>query len=67
MVGIGPYDYWAIEYGYTFDKDLQPILSRASEPELQFSTDEDTTGPDPLARRYDFNKNPWTLPRIGQS
>ncbi len=58
MVGIGPYDYWAIEYGYTFEKDLQPILSRASEPELQFSTDEDTTGPDPLARRYDFSKNP---------
>jgi hypothetical protein len=58
MVGIGPYDFWAIEYGYTFDKDLLPILARASEPELQFSTDEDTTGPDPLARRYDFSKNP---------
>lgn len=58
MIGIGPYDYWAIEYGYTFEKDLNPILSRASEPELQFGTDEDTTGPDPLARRYDFSKNP---------
>lgn len=58
MVGIGPYDYWAIEYGYTFEKELQPILARASEPELQYSTDEDTTGPDPLARRYDFSKNP---------
>jgi Met-zincin/Domain of unknown function (DUF5117) len=58
MVGLGPYDVWAIEYGYTFEKDLAPILARASEPQLQYSTDEDTTGPDPLARRYDFSKNP---------
>lgn len=59
MIGIGPYDFWAIEYGYTFDeKSLPKILSRCSEPELQFSTDEDTSGPDPLARRYDFSKNP---------
>ena len=37
----------AIEYGYTFDeKDLPEILKRCSEPELQYATDEDTTGPD---------------------
>lgn len=58
MHGIGPYDYWAIEYGYTFDKDLKPILARVGEPELQFATDEDTGGPDPLARRYDYGKDP---------
>lgn len=58
MLTIGPYDFWAIEYGYTFDKDLKPILSRVAEPHLQFATDEDTSGPDPLARRYDFSKNP---------
>ncbi|MBT4013983.1 MAG: DUF5117 domain-containing protein [Planctomycetaceae bacterium] len=58
MHGIGPYDYWAIEYGYTFEKDLLPILARVSEPELQFATDEDTGGPDPLARRYDYGKDP---------
>ncbi len=58
MIDLGPYDYWAIEYGYTFDKNLEPILARVSEPELQFATDEDTVGPDPLARRYDFSKNP---------
>ena len=58
MIGIGPYDYWAIEYGYTFEKDLKPILARVSEPELQFATDEDTAGPDPLARRYDFSAKP---------
>ncbi|MCA9127061.1 MAG: zinc-dependent metalloprotease [Planctomycetales bacterium] len=59
MIDIGPYDFWAIEYGYTFDnKALPKILERVSERELQFSTDEDTAGPDPLARRYDFSANP---------
>ena len=58
MHGIGPYDYWAIEYGYTFEKDLKPILARVTEPELQYATDEDTGGPDPLARRYDYGKDP---------
>ncbi|TWU08299.1 zinc-dependent metalloprotease [Stieleria varia] len=59
MIDIGPYDYWAIEYGYTFDdKTLPEILKRCVEPELQYATDEDTSGPDPLARRYDFSKDP---------
>ncbi len=59
MLGIGPYDFWAIEYGYTLDNSkLSEILKRCSEPELQYATDEDTTGPDPLARRYDFGRDP---------
>ena len=50
---------WAIEYGYTLkDKDLKKILSRCAEPQLAFATDQDTNGPDPLARRYDFSKEP---------
>ena len=58
MIGIGPYDEWAIEYGYTLENNLKPILDRVSEPELQYATDEDTYGPDPFARRYDFSSNP---------
>ncbi len=58
MTAVGPYDMWAIEYGYTFASDLKPILDRVAEPELVYATDEDTFGPDPLARRYDFSKNP---------
>ena len=27
MIGIGPYDEWAIEYGYSFEKDLKPVLA----------------------------------------
>jgi hypothetical protein len=57
MIDIGPYDMWAIEYGYTFG-DPKEVAKRASEPELQFGTDEDTWGPDPLCRRYDFSAEP---------
>ena len=57
MTGIGPYDMWAIEYGYTFG-DTKKVLSRVAEPALVFATDEDTSGPDPLARRYDFSNDP---------
>ena len=59
MIGVGPYDMWAIEYGYTLDsKKLPKILARVAEPELAYCTDQDTFGPDPLARRYDFSKDP---------
>lgn len=58
MIKLGPYDMWAIQYGYGFEKDQSKILNRVSEAQLQFATDEDTLGPDPLARRYDFSKNP---------
>jgi hypothetical protein len=57
MLTVGPYDEWAIEYGYTFATDLKPILSRVAEPELAFATDEDTWDSDPYARRYDFAKD----------
>lgn len=57
MLGVGPYDLWAIEYGYTFD-DPAKVLTRVSEPELTYATDEDTGGPDPLARTYDFASDP---------
>lgn len=57
MTGVGPYDMWAIEYGYTFG-DTKKVLARVAEPELAYGTDEDTSGPDPFARRYDFSKDP---------
>lgn len=64
MIDIGPYDMWAIEYGYTAsDSNLKKILSRVSEPELAYGTDEDVGGPDPLARRYDFSKDPLDYAR----
>jgi hypothetical protein len=65
---VGPYDMWAIEYGYkplsggTEGElaDLKKIASRSAEPELAYATDEDTRGidPDPLTNRFDLGKEP---------
>ena len=57
MIDIGAYDYWAIEAGYTL-ADPKEVLKRVAEPELIYGTDEDTDGPDPLARRYDLAADP---------
>lgn len=56
VIDIGPYDYWAIDYGY--GSNPKKALERVAEPELQYATDEDTWGPDPTARRYDMGKDP---------
>lgn len=65
MREIGVYDFWAIEYGYTMD-DPKDVLKRVGEPGLDYGTDEDTGGPDPRARRYDFAKDPlsWAKQRL---
>lgn len=61
LTDIGPYDFWAIEFGYHTSNDskvLDEVLKKVSDPLLQFATDEDTIGPDPYARRYDFSSEP---------
>jgi len=66
MIEVGPYDMWAIEYGYSTVKkesDLKSVLARVNEPQLAYATDEDTYGPDPFARRYDFGKDPINYAR----
>ena len=64
---IGPYDIWAIQYGYTPLPGgprgevplLQKIAARSGEPGLIFATDEDTRGidPDPDANRFDLGND----------
>ncbi len=65
---LGPYDYWAIEYGYGDAADaaaLKKIASRGSEQGLDYSTDEDTrsTDSDPLSNRFDLGENPINFAR----
>lgn len=68
---IGPYDYWAIEYGYKViqgneAEELKKIASRGSEPGLDYLTDEDTRGSidsDPLSNRFDLGKDPLEFAR----
>jgi hypothetical protein len=67
---IGPYDVWAIEYGYKpFDgkeqEELAKIAARSGEPVLAYATDEDTRGidVDPLSNRWDLGKDPMEFAR----
>ncbi len=66
-VVVGPYDDWAIEYGYKPSgiasyigekAFLQDIASRAVQPELSYAPEEDTNGGiDPSANRFDLSGN----------
>ena len=64
---LGPYDMWAIEYGYKQyasaskeRKGLEEIAARSGEPGLAYLTDEDTrmTGSDPLSNLFDLGDDP---------
>jgi hypothetical protein len=74
---IGPYDYWAIEYGYKTpgredgsEKEmLAKIGQQGTKREHAYATDEDVMGmtsPDPLANRFDMGENPldWARTRV---
>lgn len=67
---IGPYDYWAIEYGYkpfnnNENEELKKIAARSTEPALAYSTDEDTRSmdPDPHSARFDLGQDPLVFVR----
>lgn len=55
---IGPYDRWVIECGYSMGDNKEILARSATDRNLDFATDEDTMGPDPMARRFDHGKNP---------
>ncbi|NDC63067.1 MAG: DUF5117 domain-containing protein [Planctomycetia bacterium] len=72
---IGPYDTWAIEYGYkpvaggspeAELPELEKIAARSGEPELAYATDEDTEygDPDPLSNRFDLGNDPLEFARM---
>lgn len=65
---IGPYDMWAIEYGYKPSRagspdaeraELKKIAARSGEPGLGFASDEDARGidPDPHSVRFDLGND----------
>ena len=72
---LGPYDEWAIAYGYGAPPDgdedayLKAVASRSAEPGLAFATDEDTVwvlSPDPSVNRFDQGADPiaWARSRV---
>ena len=67
---LGPYDYWAIEYGYreiALDNEaaeLKKIAARSSEPLLAFATDEDAQfAIDPEVNTADLGGDPLEFAR----
>ncbi len=63
---VGPYDEWAIKYGYIPIKTstpiaekpiLQEIAAQSYKPELSYSTDEDVYDLDPTADAWDNSGN----------
>jgi hypothetical protein len=72
---LGPYDYWAIQYGYTplhqrsSDAELpllRKIAARSTQPGLAYGTDEDAAEPygvDPRIQRFDLSSDPLAFAR----
>lgn len=65
-VAVGPYDHWAIEYGYkpigganhSESQALADIAGRAPEPQLSYATDEDAFDIlDPAANIFDLSSD----------
>lgn len=63
---VGPYDEWAIKYGYTTIQTstplaekpiLEKIAAQSYKPELSYSTDEDVYDLDPTADAWDNSGN----------
>ncbi len=60
---LGPYDYWAIEYGYRPESggtegevaELKKVAAKSAQPSLDYATDEDLlAGPDPRVNQWDL-------------
>ena len=64
----GPYDIWAIAFGYTQEMnevERENLLSQSTKPEFIFGTDDDAMGSpggntDPRNKRYDMSSDPIT-------
>ena len=75
MSTLGAYDYWAIEFGYKQfaagqeAQGLAQILAKATQPELQYDSDEDAGygsmgGVDPLVNRFDLGADPLAYYKV---
>jgi len=56
--GIGPYDEWAIAFGYGDPKNRDEILAGVSDPDHIFLSPYAMIGPDPRAQVWDLGADP---------
>ena len=54
-IDIGPYDMWAIQWGYGAKPDQ--VIKACTDPEHAFTSDEGSSGPDPHAKVWDLGEN----------
>lgn len=57
---LGPYDYWAIKYGYDTHVDPRAVADESGRPAYRFGTDENSTtlSPDPRIAPFDLSSDP---------
>jgi Met-zincin/Domain of unknown function (DUF5117)/Domain of unknown function (DUF5118) len=62
MRTLGPYDVWAIRYGYGIygneAEALAALTAQVAQTEYTYATDEDVAGPDPHVARWDLSADP---------
>lgn len=63
QVGVGPYDKWAIAFGYGPDDSRDEILARATEHDHRFGSQLATFGPDPRVVTWDMGAEPLNFAR----
>jgi hypothetical protein len=65
---VGPYDTWAIEYGYSElgsneETGLKALAGRSADAGLDYGTDEDLFLGDPYAQQWDLGVDPVSFAR----
>ncbi len=53
-IGLGPYDFWAIEWGY--GDEPSKVAARSAEPGHAFMAEDGQSGPDPHAKTWDLGE-----------
>lgn len=56
-IDIGPYDFYAIEYGYTRGDPAEVLSTGATRPEHRFVSEEGQNGPDPHSKVFELGEN----------
>ena len=63
QVGVGPYDKWAISFGYGAADTRDEVLARATEHDHRFGSQIATFGPDPRVITWDMGAEPLDFAR----
>jgi len=63
QVGVGPYDKWAIAFGYGPGEARDDVLSEATEHDHRFGSQIATFGPDPRVITWDLGAEPLDFAR----